>query len=136
MKKIKSMLVLALPLMLFGVGASSSPDECRISAVRATQGALKTALDLYQVDTGSYPTEAQGLGVLITNPGIANWHGPYIWAKDGKLPPDPWGHAFRYQLTNGIPIIDSPGPDGAFGTPDDNGKNIERSTRTTGCTRF
>jgi general secretion pathway protein G len=136
MKKIKSMFILALPLVLFGVGASPSPDECRISAVRATQGALRTALDLYQVDTGSYPTESQGLGVLITNPGVENWRGPYIRSKDGSLPPDPWGHAFRYRLTNGVSIIDSPGPDGAFGTPDDDRKNIKRSTRTTGCTRF
>jgi general secretion pathway protein G len=135
MKLTIAILGLAVPLLAFGVGASPSSEECQISAVRANQAALMAAVAVYAVDTGAYPSEAQGLGVLITNPGVDNWRGPYLRLQDGHLPTDPWGHAFRYQLTNGVPVIDSPGPDGVFGTSDDNGKNIKIKTRTRGCGR-
>ena len=40
---------------------------------------FKSALDLYRLDTGVYPTTQQGLGALVRNPGNApGWKGPYI----------------------------------------------------------
>jgi len=133
MKTTKTIATLAIPVLLFAVGASPSQEECLISATRANQAALMTAIDLYKVDTGAYPSEAQGLGVLVTNPGVKNWHGPYLRLQDGRLPTDAWGHAFRYQMSNGFPCLDSPGPDGIFGTADDNGKNSKIRPRTIGC---
>jgi general secretion pathway protein G len=54
------------------------------------------ALDLYRLDTGSYPNTTQGLVALIATPaGVTNWHGPYL--KKSELPPDPWGHAYHYR---------------------------------------
>lgn len=56
---------------------------------------LATVLDMYKLDVGSYPTTDQGLQALITKPhGVDHWNGPYL--KGGKLPEDPWGHAFAY----------------------------------------
>ena len=133
MNGIKTATVLTLPVILFGTGAYPSDEECRISVVRANQAALKTAVDLYEVDTGAYPTEAQGLGVLAANPGVKTWRGPYIRTQDGKLPTDPWGHQFRYRLVEGRPVIDSPGPDGVFDTDDDNGENWKPESRSKGC---
>src|SRR5690606_5023374 len=50
---------------------------------------LKTALERYRLDLGSYPTTAEGLAVLLTAPAhaTANWKGPSV----DSLPPDPWG---------------------------------------------
>jgi general secretion pathway protein G len=57
---------------------------------------LATALRLYELDNGSYPTTAQGLEALLvkpnTNPLPENWNGPYI----EKEPLDPWGHPYIY----------------------------------------
>ena len=57
---------------------------------------LATALKLYELDNGSYPTTSQGLAALrikpTTNPLPANWNGPYI----EKEPLDPWGHPYIY----------------------------------------
>src|SRR5258708_7672973 len=50
---------------------------------------LATALKLYELDNGSYPTSAQGLEALVnrpsTNPLPPSWNGPYI----EKQPIDP-----------------------------------------------
>ncbi len=132
MKTFRITIVLMLPLLLFGIGASPRSKESRISALRATQASLKVALDMYQVDTGAYPTEQQGLQALITNPGVEGWYGPYLRVKDDLPPPDPWGNQFRYTLVDGKPRVDSAGADATFGTEDD---NKTRRARTTGCSR-
>jgi len=57
---------------------------------------LATALRLYELDNGSYPTTTQGLEALMvkpnTNPIPENWNGPYV----EKTPVDPWGHPYVY----------------------------------------
>jgi general secretion pathway protein G len=58
---------------------------------------LETALDLYRLDLGRYPTQAEGLAALVEKPaGLDRWQGPYL--KQKAVPPDPWGHAYRYRL--------------------------------------
>lgn len=53
------------------------------------------ALDAYRLDTGSYPSTAQGLMALYQKPTqINNWFGPYL---DKPPPADPWGRAYEYR---------------------------------------
>ena len=57
---------------------------------------LKSALDLYRLDTGSYPAGQQGLESLIKNPGNARgWKGPYL--DSPGVPTDPWGNPYLYR---------------------------------------
>ena len=60
---------------------------------------LSTALDLYELDNGRYPTTEQGLQALITEPTTApapkKWNGPYI-KKKKSIPEDPWGSDYVY----------------------------------------
>ena len=55
---------------------------------------LATALKLYELDNGMFPTAAQGLAALrvkpATNPLPPNWNGPYV----EKDPVDPWGRPY------------------------------------------
>ena len=57
---------------------------------------ISTALKLYELDNGSFPSTTQGLIALKTRPGgspiAAGWNGPYI----EKAPIDPWGRAYVY----------------------------------------
>ena len=57
---------------------------------------IATALKLYELDNGTFPTTEQGLAALrvrpATNPIPQNWSGPYI----EKEPTDPWGHVYIY----------------------------------------
>lgn len=65
---------------------------------------LTTALNYYQIDVGSYPTQEQGLIALLKRPSeVQNWRGPYIRKQQHLL--DPWRHPFLYRV---------PGREGAF----------------------
>ena len=61
-------------------------------AAAATQiSSFETALNAYEIDTGSYP---RSLAALNEQPsGVDNWRGPYM----GKaIPADPWGNPYVY----------------------------------------
>lgn len=77
---------------------------------------ITTALSLYRLDMGRFPTPSEGLDALVKQPaGAATWRGPYM--SDGNLPADPWGHAYRYELSSDgeKPRIFSLGSDDAPG---------------------
>lgn len=60
---------------------------------------LARALDAYRLDTGRYPTTADGLSALLASPGNARgWNGPYL---QKAVPLDPWGVAFQYASPGG-----------------------------------
>lgn len=74
---------------------------------------IETALDLFMIDEGRYPTQQEGLQALFTNPGIPKWEGPYMKGKGDLV--DPWGHPYQYHVpgTEGRPYdLYSLGPDG------------------------
>lgn len=70
-------------------------EQAKTEAAKADiEANISTALDLYEVDNGSYPTTEEGLNSLRTKPASAvNWRGPYI----KKEPLDPWGNLYVYR---------------------------------------
>lgn len=65
---------------------------------------LAGVLDLYRLDVGSYPSQDEGLAVLVAAPsGNTRWRGPYIDKPEALL--DPWGVPYGYRV---------PGETGAF----------------------
>lgn len=57
---------------------------------------FSTALDLYHLDMGRYPTTQDGLDALISKPGNARfWNGPYL--KKKVIREDPWGNEYIYR---------------------------------------
>jgi general secretion pathway protein G len=70
-------------------------EEARVAVAQADIDLnIATALKLYEVDNGAFPTTDEGLNALITAPGSAkNWKGPYL----DKEPIDPWGKAYMYK---------------------------------------
>ena len=71
--------------------------RAKTDAARVQIDGLGTALDLYRLDVGQYPTQAQGLAALVAQPrGAAGWRGPYLDAREP--PQDPWGRAYLYRL--------------------------------------
>lgn len=88
------------------------------AAAKAQIELIGQALDHYRLDTGTYPTNEQGLNALVTNPGVEKWQGPYL--KKG-LPLDPWGKPYIYQYpgTHGEYDLYSYGRDGKPGGDDE-----------------
>jgi len=81
---------------------------------------LGSTLDIYKLDTGSYPSTEQGLAALLQRPaGIATWNGPYL--QGDNMPVDPWNHGYVYRQPSGRQgheyDLCSGGPNGANGDP-------------------
>ncbi len=76
------------------------PDEARVTKAKVDIRTLESALRLYRLDNGAYPTTEQGLAALIRKPDIApiprNYRdGGYL--EVSSVPTDPWGNAYRYR---------------------------------------
>jgi general secretion pathway protein G len=55
-----------------------------------------SALDLYRLEVGRYPTQEEGLTALVEAPsGVNRWNGPYLKKKEAIV--DPWGRQFLYR---------------------------------------
>lgn len=80
-------------------------DQARQLRAKVDIEALETALKLYRLDTGRYPTTQQGMEALVEQPeGVSNWReGGYLEKK--RLLKDPWGNEYVYL---------SPGTQGDF----------------------
>jgi general secretion pathway protein G len=80
------------------------PDEAKQLKAKMQIESIETALKLYKLDNGSYPTTDQGLDALVnradTPPLPGKWRdGGYL--EKGKVPSDPWGNTFVY-LSPGV----------------------------------
>ena len=96
--------ILGILAMYIAPKIMGRPDEARQVKARMDIASLETALKLYRLDNGTYPTTEQGLQALIQSPdngpSARNWKkGGYL--EKGKIPKDPWGNAFVY-LSPGI----------------------------------
>jgi len=72
-----------------------------------------TSLEMFKDDIGRYPTQAEGLKALVTDPGVQGWLGPYL--KSDKALNDPWGHAIIYTATSDSATVTMLGADGKPG---------------------
>jgi general secretion pathway protein G len=119
---------LLLVLVILGILAAlvlpkftGRTEQARNTAAQTQIATFGTALDAFEVDTGSYPRGQDGLSQLIVAPAdITNWRGPYL---KSDIPLDPWGRAYVYEFPGRVnPTgydIRSMGPDGQAGSADD-----------------
>ncbi len=110
-------LVVVGGLLLARVASRFSKTHRRTRGMVAVEAVetLATATRIFAKECGRIPTEEENFIVLISNPGIEGWAGPYI----NLIKPDPWEQPYRYTTTNGIAIITSCGTDQTPDTPDD-----------------
>lgn len=72
-------------------------DQAKVVKAQQDIMALESALELYKLDNGTYPTTDQGLEALVVKPSSppepSNWKaGGYI----KQLRKDPWGNDYEY----------------------------------------
>ncbi len=70
-------------------------EQARVAVAQADVDLnIATALKLYEIDNGAFPTTDEGLQALLAAPASAkNWKGPYL----EKNPVDPWGNPYQYK---------------------------------------
>ena len=92
------------------------PEQARIVKAKQDINSIQSALNLYKLDNGIYPTTDQGLQALVSKPTTPPE--PRDWKSDGylqDLPIDPWGSAYQYMNDNEKLRIFSFGPKGRDG---------------------
>lgn len=101
----------------------SRPDEARVVKAKQDILAIQSAMDLYRLDNGFYPSTEQGIGALVTkpttNPEPNNWK-QYL----KSIPKDPWGRPYLY-LNPGQHMEIDIFTYGANGQPGGEGLNAE-----------
>lgn len=111
------LVILGLVACLAGPRLLGHRSGSREGAAQAQIKSFVSALDLFRLDVGRYPTNGEGLDALVHKPAAADrWAGPYL--KPPTVPQDPWGTAYDYHVPGkkGPYAIMAPGPDGDGGT--------------------
>jgi general secretion pathway protein G len=89
------MVILGLLAALVGPKFFKHEGKARQQSAKSQISLFEAAIDTYRLETGKFPTTAQGLQALRTKPeGVEKWDGPYL-PKD--IPLDPWGNAYVYR---------------------------------------
>jgi general secretion pathway protein G len=88
--------IIGMIMGLIGPRVLNYMSESKVKTARIQLQSFGSALDLFYLDVGRYPTTAEGLAVLVRSPGGLNgWSGPYL--KGGVVPNDPWNNPYVYR---------------------------------------
>lgn len=88
--------IIGLVVGLIGPRVLNYLGESKAKTAKIQIQGFASALDLYYLDTGRYPTGSEGLGALVRRSGsLTSWNGPYL--KGGNVPNDPWGKPYIYR---------------------------------------
>jgi general secretion pathway protein G len=98
------LVILVLLASLVGPRVVGYLGTSRVKTAKVQVESLGSAIELYRIDNGRYPTTDEGLKALVqAPPGVDGWKGPYLTKKD--VPNDPWNRPYHYR---------SPGQHGPF----------------------
>jgi general secretion pathway protein G len=96
--------IIGMIMALVGPRVLNYLGESKVKAAKIQIESFSSALDLYYLDVGRYPSSSEGLAALTQRPASApGWNGPYL--RGGFVPQDPWSKPYIYR---------SPGERGAF----------------------
>ena len=119
---LEMVIVLGIIAVLLGSAVSllkGIPDAAAMQRVEGDFRVIDSAVRTYKLNAGSYPTNSQGLQVLVSAPEKSS---RWVQIMD-KLPTDPWGTAYTYKFPGtkkaGEFELMSAGPDSQPGTSDD-----------------
>lgn len=98
------LVIIGLLGLLVAPNLVSRLGKAKSDAAQAQINTLVSAVDLFYVDMGRYPTPNEGLEALMVAPsGDVNWRGPYLRKRQSLI--DPWGNPYHYKV---------PGQHGAY----------------------
>jgi len=113
-------LILGLLAAFVGPRMFGHLKKAELQAAKTQIESLGTALDLFRLDMGRYPSTAEGLNALRQKVGSGGrWRGPYL---KKPIPKDPWGRDYVYRCPgqHGDYDLFSYGADGVEGGQGEN----------------
>lgn len=123
---VELLVVLAIIGMLAGlVGPRvlNSLGGAKTKAAAVQVRDFESALEVFKLDVGRFPTSEEGLEALMRQPGnLTGWNGPYL--RGNSIPNDPWNRAYLYRSPGERGDIDIYSL-GADGTPGGDGENAD-----------
>jgi general secretion pathway protein G len=124
-KKAFTIIELMVVITIIGILASlvapkfmGKLETAKVKTTKAQLEMFSTSLDSFNLDTGRYPTESEGLKVLWTKTkDIRGYDGPYL---PKPVDTDAWGNPYIYKTTSDEHAFDiiSYGKDGKEGGED------------------
>ncbi|WP_117190478.1 type II secretion system major pseudopilin GspG [Rhizobium terrae] len=103
--------IIGLISALVGPRVLEQLSDSRERAAKLQIEAFSSALDIFYIDVGRYPAQAEGLGALLRKPStVPVWNGPYI--RGESVPRDPWGNEYKYTSNGKTFKITTDGPGG------------------------
>ncbi|PKP97554.1 MAG: type II secretion system protein GspG [Alphaproteobacteria bacterium HGW-Alphaproteobacteria-15] len=110
------LVIIAIVAGLVTMNVVGRPDQARVTTTQTNLASLSSALKMYRLDNGQYPTTQQGLKALVerpTSPPV-----PAAWPDGGYVSQDPvdaWGNPYVYESTGSSFALKSLGRDGQPG---------------------
>lgn len=90
------LVILGLLGGIVGANVINKANDAKPKAAKEQINGFVSALELFYVDMGRYPTTEEGLMALITAPADGEkWNGKYL--QKSKVPPDPWARDYVYR---------------------------------------
>lgn len=90
------LLILALLASIAAPQVMKHLSKAKAETAKIQVDALTASVNYFQLDTGRYPADQEGLKALVERPSNeTKWDGPYVQKKDSLI--DPWGRAYLYK---------------------------------------
>ncbi|UFS71597.1 type II secretion system major pseudopilin GspG [Geomonas sp. RF6] len=117
--------ILSLLAVLVGPKIIGRSDDAKVADAKVQIKNIETALKLYKLDSGNFPSTEQGLAALVTKPTtgkIPNNYKAEGYLENKNVPKDPWGNDYVYLSPgeHGDYDLYSFGADGARGGEEKN----------------
>lgn len=91
------LVLIGLIMGLVGPRLFAQADKAKVQTAETQVRMLRGALETMRLDIGRYPTEQEGLELLVDAPAdrrlSTKWSGPYL---DEDLPLDPWKNPYQF----------------------------------------
>ncbi len=111
------LVILALLASIVAPRVTHDLSHAKLETAKLQVNALGQAVDEFHLDTGQFPTDAEGLKALVVAPAnTPSWDGPYVKKQESLI--DPWGHPYlyRYPGQHGRFDVYTLGPDAKSGS--------------------
>src|SRR5512140_942900 len=93
------MAIIAMLAALVGPKLLGRSDDAKVADAKVQIRNLETALKLYKLDNGNFPTTEQGLASLVAKPTVGQIPKNYKaegYLENKNVPKDPWGNDYIY----------------------------------------